>query len=165
MNRLDLHRRRHRFSQTRRHAAEWVVALGVGFVALVFIVLVPWRAVSAASAASGTLVNILLTAALVVIAAFYAFVTSATLSEMREARAAASRPSVKIRLGHFTVSPEVGVSAAGSAKHLRLDGIVTFANYGRGPAIDLRAYLCVPSKRNGDAETYAESEIGDSILI
>lgn len=164
MNRLDLHRRRHRFDEMRRHVSEWVVALSVGYVVLVFIVLVPWGTVSAASMAFGTLVNILLTAALVVITAFYAFVTFATLSEMREARATASRPSVKIRLGHFTVTPVVGVSAAGSVEHLRLDGIATFANYGRGPAIDIRAHLRVPSERNGDAETYVESEIGDPIL-
>jgi hypothetical protein len=159
MNRLDSHRRHQRFCRVQRHVNEWVAAFGVGFVVLAFIVLVPWRAVSAASTGYGALVNILLTAALVIITAFYAFVTSATLSEMREGRAAASRPLVKIRLGHFIVRNEGGISG-----YLRLDGIATFANYGRGPAVDIRAYLSVPSTRGSDAETYTMSEIGDPIL-
>jgi hypothetical protein len=159
MNRLDAHRRSQRFTRLQRRAVALSLALGFAFVLPSLIARVPWRSVSAAVTTHGPLVNIVLTAALVIITAFYAFVTSATLKEMRVGRAAENRPLVKIRLGHFVVRNDVGSSGL----ILRLEAIATFANYGRGTAVDLRAYLSVPSKRTGDVEEFVSSQIGDGI--
>lgn len=159
MNRLDAHRRSQRFVRLHRGAVAVLLSLAFALLLLVFIASVPWRTVSAALTAHGSLVNIALTATLAIITAFYALIPSATLKEMRVARAAANRPLVKIRLGHFLVRNDAG----SSEPLLRLEANASFANYGRGTAVDMRAHFSVPWKRSADAEEFVSSQIGDAI--
>ena len=157
MDRLESYRSYRRFGRWHLRSVRILsyIALGSGLAWAVSIV--RWKEISTALQAHSAALSLGLAATLVLITGYYAFMTAATLREMKSAREASVRPVVKIRLDHFVARNDT------SSPSVHLESLARIANYGRGAAIDVRLNLTVPWKREAGKEELVRSSIGEPI--
>ncbi len=159
MNRLEQYRHQKRNENLLALGRRWSLFMAVAGGAILLVRSLSWPQIFGQLETNVALANLILAFALVMITAFYAAMTSATLNEMRAGRIAGIRPILKIRLGHFVAHQAI----ESSSKLRRLEGMCRVTNVGRGTAVDIRLELHVPWKRN-PTEELVRTSIGDAIL-